>query len=305
MRAEYDAPAKNGRIIAMKVGLVGLGRMGSGIAERLRAAGHDVVGYDADAARSQVGSLRELVAALTPPRVVWLMVPAGDATQALVDELAGLLSASDTVVDGGNSYYRDSIRRSAQLAERGIGFLDAGTSGGVWGREAGFCLMVGGPKAAFEAVEPLLRALAPPGGYAHVGPAGAGHYAKMAHNAIEYGLLQAYAEGFSLLNASEYDYDLSRLASLWNHGAVVRSWLLELAERALSADARLESLRGFVEDSGEGRWAVQEAVERALPLPVITLSLFQRFASREENAFANRFIAALRREFGGHAVRES
>ena len=289
----------------MKVGLVGLGRMGSGIAERLRAAGHDVVGYDADAARSQVGSLRELVAALTPPRVVWLMVPAGDATQALVDELAGLLSASDTVVDGGNSYYRDSVRRAAQLAARGIGFLDAGTSGGVSGREAGFCLMVGGPKAAFEAVEPLLRALAPPGGYAHVGPAGAGHYAKMAHNAIEYGLLQAYAEGFSLLNASEYDYDLSRLASLWNHGAVVRSWLLELAERALSADARLESLRGFVEDSGEGRWAVQEAVERALPLPVITLSLFQRFASREENAFANRFIAALRREFGGHAVRES
>jgi len=289
----------------MKVGLVGLGRMGSGIAERLRAAGHDVVGYDADAARSQVGSLRELVAALTPPRVVWLMVPAGDATQALVDELAGLLSASDTVVDGGNSYYRDSLRRAAQLAARGIGFLDAGTSGGVSGREAGFCLMVGGPKAAFEAVEPLLRALAPPGGYAHVGPAGGGHYAKMAHNAIEYGLLQAYAEGFSLLNASEYDYDLSRLASLWNHGAVVRSWLLELAERALSADARLESLRGFVEDSGEGRWAVQEAVERALPLPVITLSLFQRFASREENAFANRFIAALRREFGGHAVRES
>jgi len=289
----------------MKVGLVGLGRMGSGIAERLRAAGHDVVGYDADAARSQVGSLRELVAALTPPRVVWLMVPAGGATQALVDELAGLLSASDTVVDGGNSYYRDSVRRAAQLAQRGIDFLDAGTSGGVWGREAGFCLMVGGPKAAFEAVEPLLRALAPPGGYAHVGPAGAGHYAKMAHNAIEYGLLQAYAEGFSLLNASEYDYDLSRLASLWNHGAVVRSWLLELAERALSADARLESLRGFVEDSGEGRWAVQEAVERALPLPVITLSLFQRFASREENAFANRFIAALRREFGGHAVRES
>jgi len=289
----------------MKVGLVGLGRMGSGIAERLRAAGHDVVGYDADAARSQVGSLRELVAALTPPRVVWLMVPAGGATQALVDELAGLLSASDTVVDGGNSYYRDSVRRAAQLAQRGIDFLDAGTSGGVWGREAGFCLMVGGPKAAFEAVEPLLRALAPPGGYAHVGPAGAGHYAKMAHNAIEYGLLQAYAEGFSLLNASEYGYDLSRLAALWNHGAVVRSWLLELAERALSADARLESLRGFVEDSGEGRWAVQEAVERALPLPVITLSLFQRFASREENAFANRFIAALRREFGGHAVRES
>ena len=289
----------------MKLGLVGLGRMGAGMAERLRAAGHDVVGYDADAARSQVGSLRELVAALTPPRVVWLMVPAGDATQALVDELAGLLSASDTVVDGGNSYYRDSVRRAAQLAQRGIDFLDAGTSGGVSGREVGFCLMVGGPKAAFEAVEPLLRALAPPGGYAHVGPAGAGHYAKMAHNAIEYGLLQAYAEGFSLLNASEYDYDLSRLASLWNHGAVVRSWLLELAERALSADARLESLRGFVEDSGEGRWAVQEAVERALPLPVITLSLFQRFASREENAFANRFIAALRREFGGHAVRES
>ena len=289
----------------MKVGLVGLGRMGSGIAERLRAAGHDVVGYDADAARSQVGSLRELVAALTPPRVVWLMVPAGGATQALVDELAGLLSASDTVVDGGNSYYRDSVRRAEGLAARGVRYLDVGTSGGVGGREAGFCLMVGGPSDAFALVEPLLQALAPAGGYAYLGPSGAGHFAKMVHNGIEYGLLQAYAEGFSLLEASEYAYDLSRVAGLWQQGGVVRSWLLELAGRALAADPRLETLRGHVEDSGEGRWAVQEAVERALPLPVITLSLYRRFASREENAFANRFIAALRREFGGHAVRET
>ena len=289
----------------MKLGLVGLGRMGAGMAERLRRAGHEVIGFDSDPARTEVGSLRDLAGRLDAPRVVWLMLPAGEATQGAVDEIAGLLSPGDVVVDGGNSYYRDSVRRAEGLAARGVRYLDVGTSGGVGGREAGFCLMVGGPSDAFALVEPLLQALAPAGGYAYLGPSGAGHFAKMAHNAIEYGLLQAYAEGFSLLEASEYAYDLSRVAGLWQQGGVVRSWLLELAGRALAADPRLETLRGHVEDSGEGRWAVQEAVERGVPLPAITLSLYRRFASRDEDAFANRFIAALRREFGGHAVRET
>ncbi len=287
----------------MKVGLVGLGRMGSAIAERLRQGGHSVVGYDSDVARSEVGSLQELVGALTPPRLVWLMLPAAGPTQAVIDQLADLLGGGDILADGGNSYYRDSARRGAELGQRGLHLLDVGTSGGVWGREAGFCLMVGGPKEAFDAVEPLLRALAPQGGYAYLGPSGAGHFAKMVHNGIEYGLLQAYAEGFSLLRAAEFDYDLARLAGLWGNGSVIRSWLLELAAGALAADPRLESLRGYVEDSGEGRWLVQEAVERGVPLAAISASLFARFASREDEAFAMRFVAALRREFGGHAVR--
>jgi 6-phosphogluconate dehydrogenase len=289
----------------MKLGLVGLGRMGAGIAERLRRAGHEVIGYDRSPEVSQVTSLAELVAALEPPRVVWLMVPAGEAAQAVLDELAGHLSRDDIVVDGGNSYYKDSLRRAQQLALAGIDFVDAGTSGGIWGLEVGFCLMVGGPRRAFDTIEPLLAALAPEGGYAYVGPSGAGHYAKMVHNGIEYGLLQAYAEGFHLLQASDYGYNLPALASLWNHGSVVRSWLLELAQLALDKDARLQSLRGYVNDSGEGRWTVQEAVERGVPVPVISQALFARFTSRDENSFAMRFIAALRQEFGGHPVRES
>jgi 6-phosphogluconate dehydrogenase len=286
----------------MKIGIVGLGRMGGGIAARLRDAGHEVVGYDS-AAASDVASPRELAAALTPPRVVWLMVPAGEATQGVIGELAGLLSSGDIVVDGGNGNYRDALRRAQQLAAKGVRFLDCGTSGGVWGRDEGYCLMLGGEKAAFDTIEPLLRALAPAGGYAYLGPSGAGHFAKMAHNGIEYGLLQAYAEGFSLLQASEYGYDLARLCELWNSGGVIRSWLLELAQRAFAGDPRLALLRGYVEDSGEGRWIVEEAVRRGVPLPAITISLYRRFASREENSFANRFVAALRREFGGHTVR--
>ena len=287
----------------MKIGLVGLGRMGAGISERLRRAGHEVTGYDRNPDVSQVASLPDLVRALDAPRIVWVMVPSGDATEATLRELAALLSPGDILVDGGNSNYKDSKRRAAELAERDIRFLDCGTSGGIWGLKEGFCLMVGGPDDAFAHVEPVFRALAPEGGYAHVGPSGAGHYVKMVHNGIEYGLLQAYAEGFDLLEAADFDLDLPRIASLWNRGSVVRSWLLELAERALESDPQLDSLRAYVDDSGEGRWTVQEAIERGVPADTIARALFARFASRDENSFAMRFIAALRREFGGHAVK--
>ena len=287
----------------MKIGLIGLGRMGAGIAERLRRSGHEVVGYDRDPAVSEVASLTELVDALSPPRVVWVMVPAGEPTEATLKELAGLVSSGDILIDGGNSYYKDSKRRAQELSERGISFLDAGTSGGVWGLEAGFCLMVGGPPDAFATVEPILATLAPEEGYAHVGPSGAGHYTKMVHNGIEYGMLQAYAEGFDLLQASDFDLDLHQLSALWNHGSVVRSWLLELAERAFAKDPKLEALRGYVDDSGEGRWTVVEAVERGVAAGTLAQSLFSRFTSREENPFSMRVIAALRNEFGGHAVK--
>ena len=288
----------------MKIGLVGLGRMGAGMAERLKRSGHEVVGYDRNPDVSQVASLKELVEALTPPRTVWVMVPAGDATEATLKELADAVAPGDILIDGGNSYYKDSKRRAKELAERDIKFLDIGTSGGIWGLEAGFCLMAGGPRDAFEAVEPILQALAPEDGYAHVGPSGAGHYTKMVHNGIEYGMLQAYAEGFDLLQASDFDLDLHQLSVLWNHGSVVRSWLLELAERAFAKDPKLESLRGYVEDSGEGRWTVLEAVERGIAAGTITQSLFSRFTSREADPFAMRVIAALRNEFGGHAVKQ-
>ena len=289
----------------MKIGIVGLGRMGAGISDRLRAAGHETAGYDRDPNVSQVASLRELVQPLSAPRVVWVMVPAGDPTETTIAELLGLLSEGDIVIDGGNSYYRDSVRRAHELSLRGVRFLDIGTSGGIWGLKNGFCLMAGGPPDAFEAVEPLLQALAAEGGYAHVGPSGAGHYVKMIHNGIEYGLLQAYAEGFDLLAASGFDIDPKQVATLWNNGSVVRSWLLELAELAFEKDPKLEALRAYVDDSGEGRWTVMEAIERGVPAGVITESLYRRFSSRDENAFAMRFIAALRNEFGGHAVQKA
>ncbi len=288
----------------MKIGMVGLGRMGQGLTDRLRKMGHEVVGYDSNPAVSGVASINEMVAALDAPRVVWLMVPAGEVTEAAVHGVAALLDPADIVIDGGNSYYKDSIRRGASLAERGIHFLDAGTSGGIWGLENGFCLMVGGPRAAFDHVEPIFQALAPHGGYAYVGPSGAGHFSKMVHNGIEYGMLQAYAEGFDLLqSATEFDYDLRQIASLWNHGSVVRSWLLELAERAFEKDARLEQLEGYVDDSGEGRWTVIEGVERGVNVGVLAQSLFSRFTSRQSNPFSMRVIAALRNEFGGHPVK--
>ncbi len=286
----------------MKIGLVGLGRMGAGIAERLRKGDHQVVGYDRNPQVSEVPSLEALVQSLERPRAVWVMVPSGEATQETIDELAHLLSKNDIVIDGGNSYYKDSVRRATELSELGLHFIDAGTSGGIWGLEVGFCLMVGGPPAAVRTVEPVFKTLAPEGGYLHVGPSGAGHYAKMIHNGIEYAMLQAYAEGFQLLHASDYEYDLEKVAGLWNSGSVIRSWLLELAERAFEKDPALDKLKAYVEDSGEGRWTVSEAIDRSIPASVISAALFARFASRDPNSFAMRVIAALRNEFGGHAV---
>ena len=285
--------------------MVGLGRMGQGLSERLRQKGHEAVGYDSNPAVTTVASLEAMVGQLETPRIVWLMVPSGEVTERTLGDVSALLGAGDIVIDGGNSYYKDSMRRGAGLAERGIQFLDAGTSGGIWGLENGFCLMVGGPKPAFEHVEPIFQALAPPGGYAYLGPSGAGHYSKMVHNGIEYGMLQAFGEGFDLLqSATEFDYDLKQIASLWNQGSVVRSWLLELAERAFESDPHLEHLRGYVDDSGEGRWTVLEGVERGVNVGVLAQSLFARFTSRESDAFSMRVIAALRNEFGGHPVKK-
>ena len=295
----------------MELAIVGLGRMGGNMVKRLLRDGHRVVAYnrspgpvrEAEAAGA-VGaySLQEVVERLSPPRVVWVMVPAGDPTEQMVDAFAELLAPGDILIDGGNSYWKDSVRRAERLRERGIAFLDVGTSGGIWGLELGYCLMIGGDEAAFRIAEPAFRTLALENGYRHVGPSGAGHFAKMVHNGIEYGLMQAYAEGFEILQASPYSYDLAGLANLWNHGSVIRSWLLELAERAFQRDPRLESIRGYVEDSGEGRWTVLTAIEEDVPAPVITLSLQMRFRSRQADSFAAKVAAALRREFGGHAV---
>ncbi|MFQ5472832.1 MAG: phosphogluconate dehydrogenase (NAD(+)-dependent, decarboxylating) [Dehalococcoidia bacterium] len=287
----------------MQVGMIGLGRMGGNMAERLRRGGHEVIGYDRNTAVSDVGSLSELVERLTAPRAVWVMVPSGEPTEETIRELAGLLNKGDLIIDGGNSNFRDSMRRSTELEEKGFLFMDAGTSGGVWGLEIGYCLMVGGSDEAFKRIEPALETLAPKDGYAHVGPAGSGHFTKMVHNGIEYAMLQAYAEGFEILEASQFDLDLHQLAALWNHGSVVRSWLLELAERAFDKDPDLSKIRGYVEDSGEGRWTVFEAINENVPAPTIAASLFARFASRQEDSFAMKVIAALRNEFGGHAVK--
>ena len=288
----------------MQLGMVGLGRMGANMAERLRRGGHEVIGYDRNPAVSDVGSLSELVDRLAAPRSAWVMVPAGDPTEQTIQELAGLLQAGDLIVDGGNSNFRDSMRRGAELEKRGLLFVDAGTSGGIWGLEVGYCLMVGGSEEGFRRIEPALKTLAPEDGYAHVGPVGAGHFTKMIHNGIEYAMLQAYAEGFEILEASQFNLDLHRIASLWNHGSVVRSWLLELAERAFAKDPDLSQIRGYVEDSGEGRWTVFEAINEDVAAPTIAASLFARFVSRQDDSFAMRVIAALRNEFGGHAVKE-
>jgi len=289
----------------VKLGMVGLGRMGAGMTERLRRAGHEVVGYDARPDVTEVPSLEALAEALPPSRVVWCMLPAGEPTQETITALARILDEGDLVVDGGNSYFRDSMQHGLLLSEHGVLFVDAGVSGGIWGLEEGFCVMVGGIPEAIAMVEPALAALAPEDGWAHVGPPGSGHFVKMVHNGIEYGLLQAYAEGFEIMKASkEFDgLDLHAIAELWRHGSVVRSWLLDLAERALRDDPILEHVRGYVEDSGEGRWTLLEAIEEDVPAPVTALSLFARFNSRQDDAFAMKLIAALRNQFGGHTIK--
>jgi 6-phosphogluconate dehydrogenase len=299
----------------MRIGMVGLGRMGANMVARLLEHGHEVVVHDLDAeltdrvgaasGATPVHSLAALMAALPPPRAVWVMVPAGDPTETTVQSLADLAVPGDTLIDGGNTRYTDSIRRSASLEPRGITLVDVGTSGGVWGLRNGYCLMVGGAAEAVARCEPVFTALAAPGGYAHVGPVGAGHFTKMVHNGIEYGLLQAYAEGFELLHASPFDLDLHAVARLWNHGSVVRSWLLELLENAYEAEGvDLSRIRGWVADSGEGRWTVEAAIDLDVPAPVIALSLLTRFRSRQPESYGAQVIAALRNQFGGHPVQE-
>jgi len=284
--------------------MVGLGRMGGNMAERLRRNGHEVATYDPGVGGS-AATLAELVGQLgEAPRSVWLMVPAGAITEAAFQELLGLLAPGDVVVDGGNANFRDSQRRGAEAAAQGIGFVDAGTSGGVWGLDNGYCLMVGGSDASVAVVEPAFRSLAPEDGYAHVGPVGAGHFAKMIHNGIEYGLMQAFAEGFEILKESEFDYDLTELSGIWRNGSVVRSWLLDLAHQAFQQEGGdLARIKGYVEDSGEGCWTIHEAMVENVPAPVITAALFARFTSRQDESFAAKVNAALRNQFGGHAVK--
>jgi 6-phosphogluconate dehydrogenase len=287
----------------MKFGIVGLGRMGGNMTKRLERDGHELASF-ARSGGGTAGSLEELVSQLEPRRAVWLMIPAGDPTEQVVQDLLGLLEPGDIVVDGGNSNFRDSQRRAALARKHGVGYVDAGVSGGIWGRENGYCLMVGGERDDVSYMEPLFRSLAPEGGYAHVGPSGAGHFVKMVHNGIEYGLMQAYAEGFEIMNASEFELDLQQIAGIWRYGSVVRSWLLELLYDAFEQDGNeLEGIAGYVEDSGEGRWTVFEAINESVPAPVIAASLFARFASRQDESFGAKINAALRKQFGGHAVK--
>jgi 6-phosphogluconate dehydrogenase len=297
----------------MRIGFVGLGRMGANMVRRLLRDGHEVVAYNrtpektkeiAGEGATPAFSIAELVDKLEKPRAVWIMVPAGDATEAQIEELLEHLEAGDTIIDGGNTNFHDDQRRQGDLAAKGINYVDAGTSGGIWGLQVGYCLMVGGEKEAVEPLEPIFTSLAPEGGYLHVGGPGAGHYVKMVHNGIEYGLMQAYAEGFEIMHASSYELDLAGISELWMHGSVVRSWLLELAGRAFRANGPdLEHLKGYVEDSGEGRWTVQEAIDHDVPAPVITFSLLTRFRSRQDDSYGAKVLAALRNEFGGHAVK--
>lgn len=299
----------------MKVGFVGLGRMGFNMVTRLARQGHEVVATTRDQAKvaaialepnvTGAATIEEMVGQLEPPRAAWVMVTAGQATDETIEQVAALLAPGDYVVDAGNSYYRDSIRHGRELAARGIDFMDQGTSGGIWGLRNGYCQMIGGDQRVFDRHEPVFEALAPPDGYLLVGPVGAWHFVKMIHNGVEYGMMQAIGEGFEILETSRFDFDLAKIAHLWNQASVVRSWLVELAELAFNRDPRLERLRGYVEDSGEGRWTVQEAIDLDVPAPVITLSLLQRIRSRQDEAFSAKVVAALRNEFGGHAVREA
>ena len=298
----------------MELGMIGLGRMGANMTERLVLGGHKVITYDRSAEAIQrvvdkgaVGahSLADFVKQLSLPRAVWLMVPSGDPVDQTMDQLLPGLAKGDVIIDGGNSNYKDSIRRAEKMKTHGMHFIDAGTSGGIWGLQNGYCMMVGGEKEIVGRLEPIFLTLAPKDGYLHAGPNGAGHFVKMVHNGIEYGMMQAYGEGFELLKAAPFDLDLAKVAHLWNQGSVVRSWLLELCESAFEKDPKLDAIKGYVEDSGEGRWTVIEAIERGVSATVLAHSLFARYASRQQDAFSNKVIAALRNEFGGHAVKKS
>ena len=297
----------------MQIGMIGLGKMGMNMARRLLKGKHDVVAFNRSPDKVQMikregakgaGSLDELVKMLTPPRTLWMMLPAGAPVDDAIDTLKGLLQKGDVIVDGGNSFFKDDLRREALLQPLGIRYIDAGVSGGIWGLKLGYCLMIGGDKKTHKRLEPAFKTLAPADGYLHCGPVGSGHFVKMVHNGIEYGMMSAYGEGFAMLKSSPYseELNLAKVAHLWNRGSVVRSWLLELAEAAFRKDGDLSLIEGYVEDSGEGRWTVQQAVEVGVPVPVIALSLFQRFRSRETQSFSDKLLAALRNEFGGHAV---
>jgi 6-phosphogluconate dehydrogenase len=300
----------------MNLGLIGLGKMGANMAQRLQKGGHRVVGYDrSDAAREKlaaqgihtVGSIEALVEALPSPRAVWVMVPSGAPTDETVNALARLMSTGDTIIEGGNSNYKDSIRRAAELKLRHLNFVDVGTSGGIWGVTEGYSLMIGGDKVAVDALAPIFKTLAPTPatGWGHVGPSGSGHFVKMIHNGIEYGLMQAYAEGFELMKRkAELDLDVHQIAEIWQHGSVVRSWLLDLTERALRENPDLDGIAAFVPDSGEGRWTVAEAIDLGVSIPVISLALQRRFRSREQDPFSDKLLAALRDQFGGHGVKK-
>ena len=301
----------------MEIGFIGLGRMGGNMAQRLLRGGHSVVAYDlrpeavkeleAEGAAG-ASSLADLAAQLTSPKVVWVMAPAGEATERTLTALAGALSEGDIIIDGGNTNYKDSIRHAAMLKERGLKFLDAGTSGGIWGLAEGYSLMVGGDKAAFDRVEPIFQTLAPSPntGYGHVGPAGAGHFTKMVHNGIEYGMMQSYAEGLELMHAKEeLGLDLAQITEIWRYGSVVRSWLLDLTADALKEDPEMSTLKPYVDDSGEGRWTVEESIDLAVPIPVMTLALQMRFRSRQDDSFSAKLLAAMRNQFGGHAVKKA
>jgi 6-phosphogluconate dehydrogenase len=296
----------------MQLGMIGLGRMGANMTERLLRGGHKLITYDrspeaiqrcVDKGAAGAHSLADFVKQLSLPRAIWLMVPSGEPVDLTIEQLLPSLLENDIIIDGGNSHYKDSVRRAGKLKQLGIHFVDAGTSGGIWGLQEGYCLMIGGEKAIVDQLEPIFKTLAPENGFAHVGASGAGHFAKMVHNGIEYGMLQAYGEGFEMLKASPFEFDLGKISHLWNQGSVVRSWLLQLAENAFAKDPQLSSIRGYVGDSGEGRWTVLEAVEREIPASILTLSLFARFASRQDDSFSAKVIAALRNEFGGHAVK--
>ncbi len=298
----------------MELGMIGLGRMGANMTERLVLGGHRVITYDRSAEAIQrvvdkgaVGahSLADFVKQVSLPRAVWLMVPSGVPVDQTIEQLLPSLAPGDIIIDGGNSNYKDSIRRAEKLKTHGMHFVDAGTSGGIWGLQNGYCMMVGGAKEIVSRLEPIFLTLAPKDGYLHAGPNGAGHFVKMIHNGIEYGMMQAYGEGFELLKAAPFDLDLAKISHLWNQGSVVRSWLLELCESAFEKDPKLDSIKGYVEDSGEGRWTVIEAIERGVSAAVLAHSLFARYASRQPDAFSNKVIAALRNEFGGHAVKKS